>query len=175
MNDLRKDRHAVVGASAFRFGVLALVLLSAMVLRLWICRAGFFYDDGMIVLRVAENIARGNGFCYNVGEPLQAATSLLWSLIAALVWKLFPGNAFSAVRALGCLLDSCAAIGITMLTMVASDPRDEWKDSEWKDSEWKDTEWKDSDRIVSSLITGLFYAGASTAALAAPSGLETGL
>ena len=145
------------------FQVAAVIAFVAIALRIWICKSGFFYDDGMIVLRVAENIARGDGFCYNIGEHLQAATSLLWTLIAAAVWKLFPSSSFLAIRLLGSLLDSFAAVGIALMLMFG------------RSSGEGRVNPPGSDPIVSALAAGLFYACASTSALAGPSGLETGL
>jgi len=142
--------------------VAAAVFIAALALRIWICHAGIFYDDGMIVLRVSENIAHGDGFCYNLGEHVQAATSLLWSLLGALAWKVTPNSPFLVLRGTGVLLDSLAAVGLALMVMAApaADDREETYLP---------------DRIVTALAAGLFYATASTAALGAPSGLETGL
>ena len=138
------------------------VFTTALALRAWICHSGFFYDDGMIVLRVSENLAHGDGFCYNVGEHVQAATSLLWALLGALAWMITPRNPFLLMRATGALFDSLAAVGLALLVMAVPD-------------KGGDEEHDSPDRIITGLVTGLFYGAASTAALGAPSGLETGL
>ena len=142
------------------FAALATFLV-AIALRSWIGLSGFFYDDGMIVLRVAANLARGYGFGYNVGEHVQAATSLLWALLSALIWKISPDSSFTVMRALGVFFDSMAAAGLVVM-MTASSARG--------------AEVHYSRReVTAAIIAGLFYATASTSALAAPSGLETGL
>ncbi len=135
---------------------------TALALRLWICRSGLFYDDGMISLRVSENIAHGDGYCYNVGEHVQAATSLLWSFVGALAWKLDPQGPFLLLRETGVLLDSLAAVGLALMVMAVPSAED------------RETKLV-PDRVVAALVAGLFYAAASTSALGAPSGLETGL
>ena len=145
-----------------RWLLAALVFIPAIVLRIWIGESGLFYDDGMIVLRVASNIARGYGFCYNVGEHVQAATSLLWTLLSALVWKISPDHSFSLIRGMGVLMDSLAAVGLVLILLVAPENEKAAKDLS-------------AGKIIPALIAGLFYATASTSALAAPSGLETGL
>jgi hypothetical protein len=142
--------------------VVAPVFAVAIALRIRIVESGLFYDDGMIVLRVAANIARGYGFGYNVGEHVQSATSLLWSLLAALTWKISPESTFFVMRALGALADSFAAVGLSLILMSAPPSSEE-------------ETFYPAGKVISALAAGLFYATASTAALAAPSGLETGL
>ncbi len=142
--------------------VAAPVFLIALGLRLWILRSGLFYDDGMIVLRVSRNLANGAGFGYNAGDHVQAATSLLWTFFSALAWKVFPGSPFLAMRTTGVLLDSLAAAGLALVLLAGS-----W----WRNQQ----DGNSADRILSALIAGLVYASASTSAIGAPSGLETGL
>jgi hypothetical protein len=138
------------------------VFIVGVVIRARIGQSGLFYDDGMIVLRVAKNIAHGYGFCYNIGEHVQAATSLLWSLLAAAMWMISPTDSFFLMRAVGALMDSLAAAGLVLILLSGAPSRDGEKNYS-------------ADKIVSALVAGLFYATASTSALAAPSGLETGL
>jgi hypothetical protein len=40
-------------------------------------------DDAMITFRVAENLARGQGFVYNIGERVQVTTAPLYAMILA--------------------------------------------------------------------------------------------
>jgi len=40
-------------------------------------------DDAFIVYRYAENLARGEGFVYNPGEPVEGVTCFLWAAILA--------------------------------------------------------------------------------------------
>jgi hypothetical protein len=44
-------------------------------------------DDAYIFLRYAHNIARGYGYVYNIGSPVEGATSTSWTLaLAAIDW-----------------------------------------------------------------------------------------
>ncbi|MEO7911929.1 MAG: hypothetical protein ABIV47_19980 [Roseiflexaceae bacterium] len=44
-------------------------------------------DDAFIFLRYAHNIARGNGYVYNVGASVEGTTSISWTLVlAAIDW-----------------------------------------------------------------------------------------
>ena len=44
---------------------------------------GMPLDDAWIHYRVAENLAKGNGFSYNPGVPTSASTSPLWTVLVA--------------------------------------------------------------------------------------------
>jgi arabinofuranosyltransferase len=61
---------------------LAAVLATATVVLGWAHR--WVSDDGYITLRVADQLAHGNGFVYNVGERIEASTSPLWTLVLGL-------------------------------------------------------------------------------------------
>jgi len=56
-------------------------------------------DDAMITYRVAENLAYGRGFVYNVGERVQVTTTPLYALVLAVGTWLF-GSAPRAALAL---------------------------------------------------------------------------
>ena len=57
--------------------------------------------DAVIHLRVAELLAGGHGFQFNLGEPVVATTSLLWSAVLAVFFRVFgPGGAVHAVKGL---------------------------------------------------------------------------
>ncbi len=43
----------------------------------------YVFDDAFITFRYAQNLARGNGPVYNVGEPVEGYTNFLWMLFAA--------------------------------------------------------------------------------------------
>jgi hypothetical protein len=45
-------------------------------------------DDAFISFRYADNLVRGNGLVYNVGEKVEGYTNFLWVLLAALALKL---------------------------------------------------------------------------------------
>ena len=70
-------------------------------------------DDAMITFRVAENLATGRGFVYNVGERVQVTTAPLYAMILAPgVWLL--GSAFRAALVLNIAL-------ATFIPMLAYD------------------------------------------------------
>ncbi len=46
------------------------------------------FDDAMISMTYARNLARGHGLVWNVGEPVEGYTNLLWTLIMAAVHRL---------------------------------------------------------------------------------------
>jgi hypothetical protein len=50
---------------------------------------GIILDDAMITFRVAENLAYGRGFVYNVGERVQVTTTPLYAIILAIGTWLF--------------------------------------------------------------------------------------
>jgi hypothetical protein len=54
----------------------------AAVSRTWMC------DDAFISFRHADNLVRGNGLVFNVGERVEGETNLLWTLWIALGLKL---------------------------------------------------------------------------------------
>ncbi|MCL4235389.1 MAG: hypothetical protein KJ042_12820 [Deltaproteobacteria bacterium] len=45
-------------------------------------------DDAYIFLRFGDNLAAGHGYAFNPGETLEGTTSILWTLVAALLAKL---------------------------------------------------------------------------------------
>ena len=49
---------------------------------------GFPLDDSWIHQVFARNLAAGNGFSFNPGEPIAGATAPLWTLLLALTWPL---------------------------------------------------------------------------------------
>lgn len=64
---------------------------------------GFPLDDSWIHLQIARNVASGQGWSYNPGEPTGASTSPLWVMVLALLFWL-PGDVTVWVKALGGLL-----------------------------------------------------------------------
>lgn len=66
-------------------------------------------DDAWIHFQFARNLARGDGFSYNPGEPTPGSTAPLWTLLLAIPalivpdQLLLPGLALSALGLLACL------------------------------------------------------------------------
>ncbi len=48
---------------------------------------GYTMDDAFIFLRFGENLAGGAGYAFNPGDTLEGTTSILWTLVAALLAK----------------------------------------------------------------------------------------
>lgn len=46
-----------------------------------VSRLTYCVDDGYIFARVARNLLRGQGWAFNPGEPVNAMTSVLWTLV----------------------------------------------------------------------------------------------
>lgn len=63
------------------------------------------YDDALITFRVAENLAYGRGFVYNVGEPVQVTTTPLYTILLAGGTWLF-GSAIEAALPLNLALST---------------------------------------------------------------------
>ena len=58
----------------------------------------YIVDDAFIHLTFARNLAQGNGFAFNPGEPTYGSTAPLWTMILALFSKLFtPGFGMAKV------------------------------------------------------------------------------
>ncbi len=66
------------------WAALPLALFAANALGHWI----YTMDDAFIFLRFGENLAAGNGYAFNPGETLEGTTSVLWTLVAALLARL---------------------------------------------------------------------------------------
>ena len=79
-------------SSRYRLGMRATLCLSCLVLVLLYAYSRIqLIDDAFIFLRYAHNIARGYGYVYNVGAPVEGATSISWTLVlAAIDWVGLP-------------------------------------------------------------------------------------
>ena len=82
---------------------------------------GFSLDDSWIYATFARNIATGNGFSFNPGEPIAGATGPLYAFTLALLYALFRDVVMPAkVLGIACL----GASSILMYSAVRSlDPR----------------------------------------------------
>ena len=65
----------VVVVSVFAYGICQAISLA------WVC------DDAFISFRYAQNLVRGNGLVYNLGERVKGYANLLWTVaMAAGMW-----------------------------------------------------------------------------------------
>jgi hypothetical protein len=67
---------------------IGLALLSVPVVYSGALRPSWLTDDAFISFRYAQNLARGQGLVYNLGERVEGYTNFLWTALAALVIRL---------------------------------------------------------------------------------------
>jgi len=74
-------------------------------------------DDGLIHLRVVENVLGGHGFVFNAGERVEASTSVLWVALLAILRapRLIGLETLAVVTGLG-----CTAAGLFLATRGAA-------------------------------------------------------
>jgi 4-amino-4-deoxy-L-arabinose transferase-like glycosyltransferase len=94
-------------ASLFLVGCLALAIFALNT------PAGVPLDDAWIHFQFARNLARGDGFSFNPGQPTSGSTAPLWTLLLAAVYFVggrFPlaGQALSAASYLALLVATYA-------------------------------------------------------------------
>ncbi len=66
--------------------IAALMVMGVYWYREWTCTAGHYgvpLDDAWIHYHFASNLVQGNGFVYNLGEPVSGSTSPLWVFVLA--------------------------------------------------------------------------------------------
>ena len=82
-------------------------------------RWGFSLDDSWIYAQMARNVATGQGFAFNPGEPVAGSTGPLYTLILALFYALFHEVVWSAkLFGLACLAGSAVAIQRAVRALV---------------------------------------------------------
>lgn len=81
--------------------------MAAALRLLWIAFTNFTQEDAFITFRFAQQIARGNGFVYNLGEPIYGTTSPLFTLLLAGWLSLMDSDIVGGAR----VIDFAAAIG----------------------------------------------------------------
>ena len=92
-------------------GVLALALFAYTAWRFTVGQGGVPLDDAWIHFQFARNLAQGNGWSFNPGQPTSGSTAPLWTVLLAALYFVggdFPiaGQAASAICYLG-------AVGMT--------------------------------------------------------------
>ena len=90
----------------FGMGILSLALFAHAAWRLTAGQGGVPLDDAWIHFQFARNLARGNGWSFNPGQPTSGSTAPLWTILLATLYFVggdFPiaGQAASAIGYLG--------------------------------------------------------------------------
>lgn len=94
--------------------LIGLTVMGIFLSREWLynhSRLGVPLDDSWIHYRFASNLAQGNGFVYNIGEPVSGSTSPLWVFLLAGV-SLLSGEFLITSKLLSGLFFLFSAVGI---------------------------------------------------------------
>jgi hypothetical protein len=102
------------GASRWREAAPALTIIAAgLGARLaWLAATNYTFEDAFITFQFAKRLAAGQGFVYNVGEPIYGTTTPLLALLLAGWLRVFPENVVAGARLIG-LLASVAGLALT--------------------------------------------------------------
>lgn len=119
------ELRSVVGSDALRARValLGLLLVASALWMAWL--SVYLVDDAYIVFRYAENLARGNGFVFNLGERVEGVTCFLWTLlVSGVAWLGLP-----LPRVVPILTALCGLATVALIPGLAarSDGRDRWE------------------------------------------------
>jgi len=87
-------------------GIISVALLIRLV---WVIYTNYTEEDAFITFRFAQQLAKGNGFVFNVGEPVYGTTSPLLTLLLSIWYKFISEN-----MVLGARLIDFLGIGGTM-------------------------------------------------------------
>ncbi|MEW6403469.1 MAG: hypothetical protein AB1649_16860 [Chloroflexota bacterium] len=82
---------------------IALIVLSLAIDLVWILYTGYIEEDAFITFRFAQQIAAGNGFVYNMGQPIYGTTTPLLTLLLAGWLKYISGDVVLGARLLNLL------------------------------------------------------------------------
>src|ERR1700730_5225110 len=83
-----------------RFPIVPFISLASIGILIGIRFWQLDFDDTYITYRIAENIAGGAGWVYNLGERVNGATSVLWTIMLAVgVW--LSGHVSAIAHAIG--------------------------------------------------------------------------
>ena len=86
-------------------------------------RWGYSLDDSWIYAQMARNVATGQGFAFNPGEPVAGSTGPLYTFVLALFYALFHEVVWSAkLFGLACLAGSAVAIHRAVRALVPERP-----------------------------------------------------
>ncbi len=98
-------------ASLLLLGCLTLGIFAAYAQRFTQGQGGVPLDDSWIHFQFARNIARGDGFAFNPGQPTAGSTAPLWTLLLAGVY--FAGGRFPLA---GQILSAACFLGLLIVT-----------------------------------------------------------
>jgi hypothetical protein len=102
------------GASRWREAGPALAIIAAgLGARLaWLAATNYTFEDAFITFQFAKQLAAGQGFVYNPGEPIYGTTTPLFALLLAGWLRVFPDNVVAGARLID-LLASLAGLALT--------------------------------------------------------------
>jgi len=104
--------------------VSVIVVISAALVSLFLVEArrliggfGVPLDDAWIHYRIAENLANGLGFSYNVGQPTSASTSPAWTALLAVAYR-FTGQFLLPSILLGAFFYLASNLAVYRIALV---------------------------------------------------------
>ncbi|MGB9774342.1 MAG: hypothetical protein ACP5JH_11065 [Bacteroidota bacterium] len=100
------DERSRFSKMVMRYGIAFIIALFYVTVAL---HFNYTPDDTYIYLRFARNIAEGNGFAFNPGQPAYGVTGPLWSLLIS-IGSLLHLNLFVVAKILDLVLASAAII-----------------------------------------------------------------
>lgn len=86
--------------------LIAFVVLGVAVRLAWLAATDFTFEDAYITFQFAKRLATGQGFVYNIGEPIYGTTTPLLALLLAGWLKIFSSNVVAGARLIGLLASS---------------------------------------------------------------------
>lgn len=92
-----------------------LIVVSLLLNIGWMLYTNYTEEDAFITFRVAQQVASGNGFVYNIGEPIYGSTTPLLTLLLALWIRFITTDVVFAAR----LINISATAGMLFFTWQA--------------------------------------------------------
>ena len=99
--------------------IVALCVMGICLYREWTCTGGHYgvpLDDAWIHYHFASNLAGGNGFVYNIGEPVSGSTSPFWVFLLAGAFFL-SGEFLVTSKILSGLFFLCSAAAVYLFAL----------------------------------------------------------
>ncbi len=85
------------------FAPILLIAFSLLLNLGWMCYTNYTEEDAFITFRISQQIASGNGFVFNIGEPMYGSTTPLLTLLLALWIKFISTDVVFAARLINIL------------------------------------------------------------------------